>query len=74
MLQMMRLVTSKDAPRRCAGPGCNRIISRKQPQQSQMWSDRTSDPRNKNDRSSGYRTREDKKPCPDTCRVKNWQH
>jgi hypothetical protein len=70
---MMWLVTSKDAPRRCAGPGCNRIISYKQLQQSQMWSDQTSNPWKKNDRSRGYRTRKDKKFCSDTCRVKNWQ-
>ena len=73
-LQMMWLVTSKDAPRRCAGPGCNRIISYEQPQQPQEWGDQPAAPWKKNDRSRGYRTRKDKKFCSDTCRVKNWQH
>ena len=73
-LQMMWLVTSKDVPRRCAGPGCNRIISYAQPQPLQEWSDQAVDPWKKNDRSRGYRTRQDKKFCSDNCRVKNWQH
>jgi hypothetical protein len=73
-LQMMWLVTSKDVPRRCAGPGCNRIISYAQPQESWEWNDQSSDPWKKNDRSRGYRTRKDKRFCSDNCRVKNWQH
>jgi hypothetical protein len=73
-LQMMWLVTSKDVPRRCAGPGCNRIVSYAQPQQPQEWSDQSIDPWKKNDRSRGYRTRKDKKFCSDNCRVKHWQH
>jgi hypothetical protein len=73
-LQMMWLVTSKDVPRRCAGPGCNRIISYAQPQQLQEWSNQAIDPWKKNDRTRGYRTRKDKKFCSDNCRVKNWQH
>jgi hypothetical protein len=73
-LQMMWLVTSKDVPRRCAGPGCNRIVSYAQPQQPQEWRDQSIDPWKKNDRSRGYRTRKDKKFCSHNCRVKNWQH
>jgi hypothetical protein len=73
-LQIMWLVTSKNVPRRCAGPGCNRIISYAQPQQPREWSDQAVDPWKKNDRSRGYRSRKDKKFCSDNCRVKNWQH
>jgi hypothetical protein len=73
-LQMMWLVTSKDVPRRCAGPGCNRIISYAQPRQPWEGNDPSIDPWKKNDRTRGYRTRKDKKFCSDNCRVKNWQH
>jgi len=73
-LQMMWLVTSKDVPRRCAGPGCNRIISYAQPQLFREWNNQFTDPWKKNNRSRGYRTRKDKKFCSDNCRVKNWQH
>jgi hypothetical protein len=73
-LQMMWLMTSKDAPRRCAGPGCNRIISYEPPPQPQEWGGRSGDTWKKNDRSRGYRTRDDKKFCSVNCRVKNWQH
>ena len=72
-LQMMWLVTSKDVPRRCAGPGCNRIINYAQPQEPWEWNTQSIDPWKKNDRSRGYRTRKDKKFCSDNCRVKNWQ-
>jgi hypothetical protein len=73
-LQKMWLVVSQDMPRRCARPGCNRIISYTQPQQFQESNERSVSPWKKNDRSRGYRTREDKKFCSDNCRVLNWQH
>ena len=59
-LQMFWLLTAAEAPRRCANPECDKIVALKQPDQSTQGTKR-------NDRSMGYRTREDKVFCGKEC-------
>lgn len=59
-LQMFWLLTAAEAPRRCANPECDKIVVLKQP-------DEPTHSIRRNDRSKGYRTREDKTYCGKKC-------
>jgi hypothetical protein len=61
-IQMARLLTAPPGNiRRCAYPGCTRIIRlERQPDESSLPSSRSM---KKNDRSKGYKTRKDKRFC-----------
>jgi hypothetical protein len=65
-LQMMWLMSATGEIRRCQGPGCNRVITYEQPEQSV-------DPGLKKNVRGKYRTRKDKRFCSDNCRVRNHQ-
>jgi hypothetical protein len=60
-LQMYWLLTATVEPSRCRNPECDKIIAYEQPDQSTQGV-------RKNDRSSGYATRKDKRFCGRKCR------
>jgi hypothetical protein len=65
-IQMMWLLTSTGGTRRCARPGCPRIITFEPGRP-------LAEPGLKRNRRGKYRTRIDKQFCTDLCRVKNHQ-
>lgn len=58
------LAADEDQQRRCQW--CNRVIAFRQPEQPMRG-------QKPNDRSSGYKTRKDKKFCSDRCRNASWR-
>lgn len=68
-LQMMWLLTATgDQVKWCARPECDKVITFDQPEQAASHGMR------RNDRSKGYRTRQDKEFCSDNCRAKYHYH
>jgi len=68
-LQMSWLATAKgEEVRWCKMPGCNNVIAFEQPEQGAPAGTK------RNDRSMGYRTRNDKKFCSDQCKGRYHYH
>lgn len=64
-LQMMWIMTAPEKVRRCAGPGCQKIV----------YFDPCELPDDSRQREGAVRGRyKSKKYCSDNCRVKRWQH